>query len=163
MNVNCERYIRINDPVFWQTICRTAGPCDRHAGNVDRDDFAIVKVSSGAERRIRRVHPIRHSIGYRSLRKTNRSTISGRGVPLGPVRNVRGIFRLGPRKFSKFRALTRNFRPSVHSFVCPLSAFLTATQEISEGFFDGSLLSPGHPLGTMEYRGELSEIVFSAL
>lgn len=24
-------------------ICRTAGPCDRHAGNVDRDDFAIVK------------------------------------------------------------------------------------------------------------------------
>lgn len=112
----------------------------------------------GLERRIRRVLSIRHSIGYRSLRETNRSTISGGARPLRPllpVHNARGIFRPGPRKFSNFRA---HAKLSIRPFVCPLAVRVSYSDA---GNFGGIFRQPSPT--TAEYRGELSEIVFNAL
>lgn len=114
---------------------------DRHVclsvRNVDCGRFRRYCKSSGRKVRAACIRltvlPIRRSIGYRSLHeKANRSTISGDARPRASrpsafIRNAgREIFRLGPRKFHKFRAHVKL------CYVRALSAFLIATQEISE-------------------------------
>lgn len=149
---------------------------DRHVclfGMLIAGDFvAIVKVPAGEAERAACIRltvlPIRRSIGYRSLRKSE-SKYNFRwreraclAPPLLSVNAGREIFRLGPRKFSKFCAHAKLW------YVCALSAFLIATQEISERHsFQRRNWKEGKREGLREKKiGErrtFSEIVFNAL